>query len=169
MALKVVEADAGDVGRLALVSSLAKQTYQRWAANTWRPPTPASEERRWRELLADRHGRVYIAALGEEVVGAVSITAARTDGGRGEEVPGLAHLGRMFVHPERWGQGIGSVLLLRAVAEMQQRGYRTAQLYTGAGNTRSRRFYERHGWRLSQRDAERRHEGIAVVRYTVAL
>ena len=109
------------------------------------------------------------ALEGPEIVGAVSITAARSDGGRGAKVSGVAHLGRMFVRPDRWGRGIGTALLLEAVAEMEQRGYRKAQLYTGARNARSRRFYERHGWRLSEGEPERRHEGIPMVRYTAGL
>jgi GNAT superfamily N-acetyltransferase len=167
--LTVIEAEAGDIGRLALVSSLAKQTYQRWAGETWRPPTAASEEQRWRERFADPEGWVAKAIRDGEVVGAASITAARTEGGRGAPIPGVAHVGRMFVHPDCWALGVGSALLLEAVAEMRQRGYRIAQLYTGAGNSRSCRFYERHGWKLSRGDAERQHEGIAVVRYTVEL
>lgn len=167
MDLAVIESEARDTGRLALLSALGKQTYRHWAGNEWRPPTAAREEQRWRERFADRHSWVAMALQGAEVVGVVSITTARMEGGRGEEISGVAHLGGMFVHPERWGQGIGSALLLRAVAEMKQRGYRAAQLYTGVGNARSRRFYERHGWKPSHGDAKEQDEGVAVVRYTL--
>jgi len=165
---KVVEADARDIEGLALVSFLAKQTYSQWAGDTWRPPSAAREQQRWKERFTDPEGWVAKALDGLELAGAVSVMAARTDGGHGTKIPGVAHLGRMFVHPEHWGRGIGTALLLQGVAEMKQRGYRKAQLYTGARNVRSRRFYERHGWRLGD-EPEGYHEGIPMVCYTAGL
>jgi GNAT superfamily N-acetyltransferase len=53
------------------------------------------------------------------------------------------------VLPARWGEGIGSVLLEAALAEMEGRGHREAQLFTATANRRSRIFYEGRGWRAT--------------------
>jgi GNAT superfamily N-acetyltransferase len=51
----------------------------------------------------------------------------------------------LFVDPEHEGRGIGRALLSRAVAVLQDAGYRAATLSTGAG-TRAARFYREAGW-----------------------
>ena len=73
----------------------------------------------------------------------------------------------MFVDPEYWGRGIGSLLLDRAVEEMRNRSYRQAQLFTASKNLRSRRFYERNAW-LSGEETRRWH-GLVLIRYSLDL
>jgi ribosomal protein S18 acetylase RimI-like enzyme len=57
------------------------------------------------------------------------------------------HLDRLAIHPRFQGQGLGSEILRLALADLAQRGCRRAGLSTQEGNTRSRRLYERHGFR----------------------
>jgi GNAT superfamily N-acetyltransferase len=94
----------------------------------------------------------------------VSFTQAHVAEDVKKSIPGVAHLSRMFVEPEYWGRGIGSLLLGRAVEEMRSRGYERAQLFTAAGNIRSRCFYERHRWRLEEET--RPWQGLLLVRFT---
>jgi ribosomal protein S18 acetylase RimI-like enzyme len=57
--------------------------------------------------------------------------------------------------------------LNHAVENMRRRGYERAQLFTPAGNVRSRRFYERNAWRLGE---ETRHwQGLVLVQYGLDL
>ncbi len=52
----------------------------------------------------------------------------------------------LYVHPERWRGGIGTVLLVAAERRLLDRGFTEAALWTLERNDRARRFYERHGW-----------------------
>jgi len=61
------------------------------------------------------------------------------------------------VHPEHWGTGAGSDLLIRAQEALAGGGFGTAVLWVVPGNQRARRFYERHGWRT---DGETRTEEV---------
>ncbi len=79
-------------------------------------------------------------------VGVVLVTQARTDGGRGDAIDGLAHLMGLAVSPASWGQGVGRALLLAAADEALKNGYRSMQLWTQVDNVRSTRLYESCGW-----------------------
>lgn len=68
---------------------------------------------------------------------------------RGEQTPGLAELICIHSLNENWGKGYGSQLMERALAEMKDAGYREVLLWVFEQNLRARRFYEKHGFRLS--------------------
>ena len=53
----------------------------------------------------------------------------------------------IYVAPERWGAGTGQALMDAAVADLAGRGVTEIRLWVLAGNERSRRFYERYGFR----------------------
>jgi len=91
-----------------------------------------------------------IGKIAEEegrVVGVAILSPARENGGRGEPIPGLAHLNTVAVNPERWGMGIGRALVALIVEHARQVGYDELQLYVDENNERARRFYERDGWK----------------------
>ena len=52
----------------------------------------------------------------------------------------------MFVAPDRWGEGIGSVLVDSAVATAAALGFDTVQLYTHEDNQRAQRLYAGKGF-----------------------
>jgi GNAT superfamily N-acetyltransferase len=52
----------------------------------------------------------------------------------------------VFVAPERWGEGIGSMLLASALAEAKTRGFEQAKLWAHADDERARRLYEGRGF-----------------------
>jgi RimJ/RimL family protein N-acetyltransferase len=74
------------------------------------------------------------------------------------------------VHPDRWGQGLGTAAVEAATAAMARRGAREVSLWCLEENRRARRLYERLGWRPA---AERREASWAPypveMRYTRAL
>jgi len=72
----------------------------------------------------------------------------------GPPVVGLCHVGAVFVSPERWGVGIGGRLVDRVLEEARSRGYRQAQLWTHADNSRARRLYEDRGFEHTGRKKE---------------
>ena len=82
---------------------------------------------------------VYVARLGDEVVGSVR--------GRVTE-DGAARIGRLCVHPRLQGHGIGARLLRAAeTALSEQRGATRFQLLTGHRSEGNLRLYRRSGYR----------------------
>jgi ribosomal protein S18 acetylase RimI-like enzyme len=61
--------------------------------------------------------------------------------------PGWGHLDRIAVRPDAQGQGYGQAALAFAVDRLRRRGARRVGLSTQSNNDRSRRLYERFGFR----------------------
>ncbi len=80
------------------------------------------------------------------VVGVTSGMTAREEDGSGPEIPGLCHLGMVFVDPQLWGRGIGGALLGAALQHARDTGSSAIQLWTHEDNTRAHRLYRRHGF-----------------------
>lgn len=142
-------------------------SYGSFAPARWRAPRVAAERGRFEELLADPSSWALLA----EVEGAPAGHVAFFPGRRRDTdepyhswrvrqiVPGLAHLWHLFVLPQWWGKGVAPLLHDAAIAEMRARGYTSARLFTPSGQTRARRFYERHGWAAS---GEEWNSGLAL-------
>jgi len=81
---------------------------------------------------------VYVARLGEEVVGSVR--------GRVTE-DGSASIGKLCVHPRLQGHGIGARLLRAAESALaEERGAKVFRLHTGHRSEGNIRLYERLGY-----------------------
>jgi GNAT superfamily N-acetyltransferase len=83
--------------------------------------------------------------------------------------PGDAELRRLYVIPERWGQGIGSRLLDAALNRAGRTGGTTAWLRVLEKNDRARAFHENRGWRLAASEGTHAHDGVVEVRCQNAL
>jgi len=77
-------------------------------------------------------GRTTVALVGGEVVGLLAVSS-KPDG---------SWIDQLYLIPERIGEGIGTVLLERALAELPP----PIRLYTFQANARARRFYEARGF-----------------------
>lgn len=90
-------------------------------------------------------GRIFVARLGESVVGMVSLlwTVSTAEGSL------AAWLEDMVVHPAYRSQEIGSQLLLFAIDAARKMGVRRITLLTDRDNLRARHFYQHHGFRPS--------------------
>jgi ribosomal protein S18 acetylase RimI-like enzyme len=75
----------------------------------------------------------------ESVVGFIS-------GGPSEESPGAFNLVRVYVRPERWGDGIGRQLLEHFEEAVSEREHDRITLGVMADNDRAIRFYESMGY-----------------------
>jgi GNAT superfamily N-acetyltransferase len=93
-----------------------------------------------------------IAEQGDRLAGMALAEPARADDGAGPSMPGRCHVGAVFVNPAAWGEGVGGRIVDALLAEAEQRGYRTAQLWTQVGNDRALRLYESHGFRRNGRE-----------------
>lgn len=110
------------------------------------PPAALIDE--FRQLLSDdERSWALLAYAGPTPIGCVRVTDARDKQGTGEPIPGLAHLASLAVEPDRWGTGVGTVLLGEVERTAASRGYQAVQLVVHATNARARALYRRAGWR----------------------
>lgn len=103
-----------------------------------------SRQRMWREGLGRRPrpgSATFVVEDGGEVVGFASVGASRDEDAERE-----GELYAIYLHPSRWGDGIGRALLQRAEESMRSSGFRHALLWVLAGNERAERFYRAAGW-----------------------
>jgi GNAT superfamily N-acetyltransferase len=125
--VRIVQYD-GEHARLRDLFALAEDSPQRLASYLGR-------------------GRVLIASDGGAVVGYVQLVET--------EAPGELELLSMAVAEHRQGEGIGSALVQRAIAESRDDGVHTLRVATGAADVGNLRFYQRLGFRMLrvERDA----------------
>ena len=150
---------------LALIAA-CEETYRAWAPPGWEPPTvPPDWLSRFHE--ADRWSHVILLPP-SGMVGFVSFRPAQAADEpsvrSGPHLPGLAHVGAVYVHPSRWRQGIGAGMLARAEAAMHEHGYTRARLWTPEGAP-AEGFYRARGWQADGRRAWNPWLGLVVVGY----
>ncbi|MFC4407977.1 GNAT family N-acetyltransferase [Haloarchaeobius iranensis] len=91
----------------------------------------------------------YLVATAEDrVVGYAS--AGPTDDDRPEAVAGLYSI---YVHPDRWGAGIGTTLLERCTGRLRERGFEHLCLRVIATNEVGISFYRSHGFEKTGEEA----------------
>ncbi len=82
----------------------------------------------------------------------------------------LGHVARLYVDPDRWGRGIGTVLYETAIADLRASGFCAATLWVLEDNHRARRWYERLGWcQTRRRKPTYEPAGIYDAQYRLAL
>jgi ribosomal protein S18 acetylase RimI-like enzyme len=113
-----------------------------------------------REALEERLGRrtVFLVAVDDAVVGFA--VAGPTDD------PTTYVLGRIYVSPDRWGEGIGRRLLEDVHGRARERGGERMRLGVMAENDRAVRFYEAAGY---ERVGDRVDERIGTTTYEYEL
>jgi len=145
-------ADADEIGRIQVES---------WrAAYTGLMPQGVVDEfdvgRRqalWRDWLGAPQGpraATFVVEDGGEVVGFAGVGPARDEPDDGE-------LYTIYLHPSRWGSGIGRALIQRAEEALRTAGFRSALLYVLEGNERAIRFYQAAGWEQDGSKADEFH------------
>ncbi len=127
-------------------------SYVQFAPPGWQPPPVPLDRGLAEDQVSDPAAWTMIAVLPDATLGHVSFRPARersdsrSPGRRRPLVPGLAHLGQLFVVPDRWGTGLAGRLHDAGAAEMRARGFTEARLFTPSAHARARHFYERRGW-----------------------
>lgn len=69
---------------------------------------------------------------------------------RGEEHSNCAELICIHSRKENWGRGYGSIMMDHILKEIISAGFRQAALWVFEQNVRARRFYEKHGFILTE-------------------
>ncbi|MFC7071491.1 GNAT family N-acetyltransferase [Halovenus rubra] len=72
-------------------------------------------------------------------------------GGPSDEDPTLFHLGRLYIAPKQWGNGIGGQLLAVFERQATERGASCLSLQVMAENERAVGFYESTGYERNKR------------------
>ena len=80
-----------------------------------------------------------VAEVDDKIVGFVSVGPSRDEDAEGE-------LYAIYVHPERWGTGVGRALIEAGEERLRELGHRDVVLWVLDDNPRARRFYEAAGW-----------------------
>ena len=108
-------------------------------------PTPTIDEvtAQWEQRLGaerDLGQRAFVAHDADVVVGVV---LAGPDAIQRH----VGHLARLYVTPDRWERGIGTILYSAATNHLRAAGFQETTLWVLEHNDRARRWYERLGWR----------------------
>jgi GNAT superfamily N-acetyltransferase len=110
-------------------------------------PDPERHARALREIIArPGNGRILTLREGDAIVAMVSLlfTISTARGGK------AALLEDMVVHPTRRADGLGGELLQAATALAREEGCLRITLLTDRANDGAIRFYQRHGFLLSE-------------------
>ncbi|CAI2932777.1 GNAT family N-acetyltransferase [Aminobacter niigataensis] len=91
-----------------------------------------------REVPAAHVPHVVVAEIAGEIIGFVTVLP--------DDVATLAELEDLFIAPEAWRKGIGSMLLAEAERRAAALGARSLRVVAGA---RARPFYEASGFRFA--------------------
>jgi ribosomal protein S18 acetylase RimI-like enzyme len=111
--------------------------------------SPAREKQmRGLRLIIDdpSRGRIFVARVNGEIVGMVSLlfTVSTAEGAP------ACWLEDMVVRPDQRGNGLGARLLETGVSYAKANGFTRITLLTDRTNEGAIRFYQRHGFRLSE-------------------
>lgn len=123
---------------------------------------------------ARRAERYTFAASGPDVASTTvavengSICGFATVGpSRDDDSARAGELYAIYLHPDRWGRGVGLLLIRDARSRLVDHGRTEALLWVLAGNDRAERFYRLDGWLPDGRQRRDEVQGVEVdeVRY----
>ncbi|MES2948764.1 MAG: GNAT family N-acetyltransferase [Pseudomonadota bacterium] len=120
------------------ILALQKLAYQSEAKlyNDWSLPALTQTVEALRAEFTDSY--VLKVTSGERLVGSV----------RAKVVSGTCAIGRLIVHPEHQGHGIGSKLLQEIEEKFHQ--VEKFELFTGSKSDANIRLYQRHGYTVTR-------------------
>jgi GNAT superfamily N-acetyltransferase len=148
----VCQSDAAVVARLWTAANIARQAE---VGLSMGPAAGAglaeAEQQVLRRLTDPANFALLVEEDGDPVAMALVLQALAQDGASRDPLPRLAHLSMIAVRPDRWGRGLGALVLDLALLEARERGFTRAQLWTHETNRRAQRLYERLGWVASGR------------------
>lgn len=140
---------AAEAGDAAAVQRVARAAWHAAHDHVIGEDAVAELLAKWydRDALADsiaREDAPMFLAVEDDVVGFAQ-------GAPTEEGPADAVVARIYVHPDRWGDGHGTALLERLFDALRADGHESAWLAVMADNEVGRSFYDKHGFEVHER------------------
>lgn len=137
---KIVEYDPSYA---AAVAGMWTRSGDSWGGfnNDFTPESVRVEEE------ASVHVNLYLALIGEEVVGYCKIAKWTQD-------EGALYIGTLNVRPDLHGKKIGKALVLKSVERTVELGWGRLDLHTWPGNTKAVPLYKKTGFFWEERDKE---------------
>ena len=146
-AFDVFRADVEDAEGIAAVHVRAFDVTYRDAFPDLAAAAPDLETRvaSWQELLEpDTEAAFTLVAEQRAVaVGFCSLATPSREASDGERT---AEIAAFFVAPSRWGNGVGTALLTKALEELADEGWTEVTVWVLVDNAPARKFYERFGF-----------------------
>ncbi|RKP46949.1 GNAT family N-acetyltransferase [Trinickia fusca] len=96
----------------------------------------------WRNALAAGRVQVALASVDKELAGWTAYGQCRD----ADKDAIWGEIEAIYLHPSRYGQGIGTSLIEHACCSLREMGYTQASLWVLTNNWRARTFYERTGF-----------------------
>jgi RimJ/RimL family protein N-acetyltransferase len=134
------------------------------------PSTLGDRTKKWQETLRkkQREMRVFVAEMGEQIVGFCIVNPCRDEDMDNKTV---GELGAIYIDARYMNQGVGSALLKESLGFLKKAGFKKVTLWVLDTNEKARRWYESKGWtiegktKIDDRGDVRLHE----VRYVITL
>lgn len=100
----------------------------------------------WRKQLSEPEEGTFsfVIVVDEQIVGWCAVGKNRDEDVTSE----IGELYGIYIHPNFIGRGLGSALMQYALNVLKQNGYKKATLWVLDTNEKTRKFYERKGWRV---------------------
>jgi GNAT superfamily N-acetyltransferase len=131
--------DVGDAASVYGRSNLARRRGH-WPSRAGRVAQVAASLHN--AAVHDAGSWFLIGRDGNEAVAMALVNPFRADGGSGDVVAGTWFLSLIYVLPERWGEGIGGMILDAVIGQAHRRGCRHIYLWTHEHqNERAHRLY----------------------------
>jgi len=150
--MEIRQATEADV---ATIQSLARESWTKAYADTLPESVIEDAVSEWyaeetmNQIIGDDEQVCLVAVEGDDVLGFAH--GATDDEGKGDIL-------RLYVHPDRWNEGIGSNLLETIERELTDRGAKAVQAMVLADNEMGNAFYEDHGFEKTD-EAETQLDG----------
>jgi ribosomal protein S18 acetylase RimI-like enzyme len=115
----------------------------------------------WANDLRNPDSIVYVGEEVDRLVGFVNCWPCRDPDKKTDET---GEIGGIYLHPDFWRKGFGTVLLNRALERLTQDGYSEVTLWVLEQNEVARHFYEKNGFVLDGRSEADKIRGTDVVK-----
>ncbi|TCC47687.1 GNAT family N-acetyltransferase [Kribbella capetownensis] len=138
------DAVAGDGDVLAELHARSRAVYYRAGGHEVAALPDEQYRQTWRKMVDDSRIAVLVAALGDDIVGVITLDASGVFPTNAPDETRVRLVG-IFVEPCRFSSGVGSALMARFVSIAGQADA-VGEVDVWERNSRAIRFYERHGW-----------------------
>jgi ribosomal protein S18 acetylase RimI-like enzyme len=122
-------------------------------------------EVRWRERIAKPWGHIFVYEQAHRIVGYAACGVSQDEDIDREKV---GEIYVIYVHPDHWREGLGAMLLSKALECLREDGFEQIILWVLSGNHQAIQFYEASGFEVDGASkVKQRADGseIPVVRY----